>query len=136
MILGTGTDLCAIARIEASLERFGARFTHRLYTDRERQRAERRPLKRADRYAQMFAAKEACSKALGTGFRDGVFWRNMEVVSQPSGKPELVLSGGALKRLHDLVPAGMSPQIDVSLTDEAGLAHAMVIISANSVIDS
>lgn len=131
MIIGTGTDLCAIPRIENTLERHGERFVNRLYTDREQLRAERRPAKRADRYAQMFAAKEACSKALGTGFREGVFWRDMEVVPEKSGKPTLVLHGGALERLNSLIPDGMIPQVDVSLTDEAGLAHAMVIISAN-----
>lgn len=131
MIIGTGTDLCAIPRIEKTLERHSERFVNRLYTDREQLRAERRPAKRADRYAQMFAAKEACSKALGTGFREGVFWRDMEVVPEKSGKPTLVLHGGALERLNSLIPDGMTAQVDVSLTDEAGLAHAMVIISAN-----
>lgn len=131
MIIGTGTDLCAIPRIADSLERFGDRFINRLYTEQEQQRAERRPLKRADRYAQMFAAKEACSKALGTGFREGVFWRDMEVVPEKSGKPTLRLHGGAYKRMMSLIPDGMTPQVDVSLTDEAGMAHAMVIISAN-----
>ena len=130
MIIGIGTDLCDIARIRNSLERFGARFTHRIYTEQERGRAERRPLKRADRYAQMFAAKEACSKALGTGLRQGVFWSDMEVVTLPSGKPTMQLHGGALKRLMSLTPKGMVPQVDVSLTDESGLAHAMVVISA------
>ena len=131
MIIGTGTDLCAINRIQETLDKFDKRFINRLYTEREQARAERRPLKRADRYAQMFAAKEACSKALGTGFRNGVFWRDMEVVPEPSGKPTLLLHGGALERLLTLIPEGMDPQVDVSLTDEAGLAHAMVIISAN-----
>ncbi|WP_420547639.1 holo-ACP synthase [Curvivirga sp.] len=131
MIIGTGTDLCAIPRIEETLKKFGARFLERLYTEQEQARAERRPNKRADRYAQMFAAKEACSKALGTGFREGVFWRDMEVVPEPSGKPTMRLHGGALKRMMSLIPEGMEPQVDVSLTDEAGLAHAMVIISAN-----
>ncbi|MTI09016.1 holo-ACP synthase [Curvivirga aplysinae] len=131
MIIGTGTDLCAIPRIEETLAKFGTRFLERLYTEQEQARAERRPNKRADRYAQMFAAKEACSKALGTGFRQGVFWRDMEVVPEPSGKPTMRLHGGALKRMMSLIPDGMEPQVDVSLTDEAGLAHAMVIISAN-----
>ncbi len=103
----------------------------RIYTKQEQFRAERRPNKRADRYAQMFAAKEACSKALGTGFRDGVFWSDMEVVSLPSGKPTLVLKRGAKTRLDSLIPEGMTAQVDISLTDESGLAHAMVIISAN-----
>lgn len=130
MIIGTGTDLCQISRIAETLERFGDRFTHRCFTTRERQRADRRPAKRSDRYAQHFAAKEACSKALGTGFRKGVFWRDMEVVSLPSGKPTLVLSNGALKRAESLMPEGYVPLLDVSLTDEAGMAHAMVILSA------
>ncbi|WP_259780051.1 holo-ACP synthase [Aestuariispira ectoiniformans] len=130
MIIGIGTDLCDISRIQVSLERFGARFCDRVYTSAEQARAERRPLKRADRYAQMFAAKEACSKALGTGLRQGVFWRDMEVVPMPSGKPTMQLHGGALERLKALTPVGMVPQVDVSLTDESGLAHGMVIISA------
>lgn len=130
MILGTGTDLCDISRIEQTLNRFGARFTNRLYTEREQARAERRPHRRADRYAQFFAAKEACSKALGTGFRQGVFWRDMEVVSLRSGKPTLLLTGGAKARLALLTPPGFRALADISLTDEAGLAHAMVILSA------
>ena len=132
MIIGIGTDLCEIARITNSLERFGERFTHRIYTERERYRAERKPMKRSDRYAQMFAAKEACSKALGTGLRQGVFWSDMEVITLPSGKPTMQLHGGALKRLMSLTPEGMVPQVDVSLTDESGLAHGMVVISAVS----
>ena len=130
MILGTGTDLCEIARIADTLDRFGDRFTHRLFTDRERARAARRPNTLAARFAQLFAAKEACSKALGTGFRQGVFWRDMEVIPLASGKPTLHLQGGALARLQFLTPERMRPMVDVSLTDEAGLAHAMVIISA------
>lgn len=130
MILGTGTDLCDIQRIELTLARFGDRFTHRLYTERERVRADRRPHRRADRYAQFFAAKEACSKALGTGFRQGVFWRDMEVISLPSGKPCLQLTGGAKERLSLLTPPGFRALADISLTDEAGLAHAMVVLSA------
>lgn len=130
MIIGTGTDLCQISRIADSLERFGDRFTHRCFTEGERRRADRKPAKRADRYAQMFAAKEACSKALGTGFRKGVFWRDMEVSPLSSGKPQLVLHGGARARALSLMPEGHVPLVDVSLTDEAGLAHAMVILSA------
>lgn len=142
MIIGIGTDLCDISRIQKSLIRFGDRFCNRVYTEQEQARAERRPAKRADRYAQMFAAKEACSKALGTGLRQGVFWRDMEVVPLPSGKPTMRLKGGALERLKALTPADMVPQVDVSLTDESGLAHGMVIISAvpahlaTAVIDS
>ncbi len=130
MILGTGTDLCEIARIADTLDRFGSRFTQRLFTDAERARAERRPATLAARFAQLFAAKEACSKALGTGFRQGVFWRDMEVVPLPSGKPTLHLRGGAMQRMQFLTPERMRPMVDVSLTDEAGLAHAIVIISA------
>ncbi len=130
MIIGLGTDLCDIRRIAETLERFGDRFTHRLYTEQERFRADRRPARRADRYAQMFAAKEACSKALGTGFRQGVFWRDMEVVHLKSGKPTLDIRGGALKRLELLTPPGFRPQANVTLTDESGLAQAVVILSA------
>lgn len=131
MILGTGTDLCDIARVAATLERFGERFTHRLYTEAERRRADRRNgSARAARYAQMFAAKEACSKALGTGFRQGVFWRDMEVVPLPSGKPTLSITGGALARLRALTPPGFRALGDVTLSDESGLAQAVVILSA------
>ena len=130
MILGLGVDLCDIARIEATLERFGDRFLNRLYTEAEQARAHRRPAKRADRLAQMFAAKEACSKALGTGFRQGVFWRDMEVRPMRSGKPTLMLHGGAHARMMTLVPPGYAPLVDVSLTDESGLAQATVILSA------
>lgn len=131
MIIGIGTDLCDIGRIAEALDRFGERFTHRLYTPQERMRAERRgPEARAARYAQMFAAKEACSKALGTGFRQGVFWRDMEVVPLPSGKPTLHLTGGALLRLEKLIPQGFRALSDVTLTDESGLAQAVVVLSA------
>ncbi|MDJ0684856.1 MAG: holo-ACP synthase [Alphaproteobacteria bacterium] len=130
MIIGLGTDLCDIGRVARTLARFGERFTNRLYTEQERRRADRRPDRRADRYAQMFAAKEACSKALGTGFRQGVFWRDMEVVHLPSGKPTLSLTGGALARLEALTPSGFRPLADVTLTDESGLAQAVVILSA------
>ncbi|MBP5855870.1 holo-ACP synthase [Marivibrio halodurans] len=130
MIIGLGVDLCDIARIERTVERFGERFLLRLYTEGERARAARRPAKRADRLAQMFAAKEACSKALGTGFRKGVFWRDMEVVPLRSGKPTLVLHGGARARMLSLIPDGYAPLVDVSLTDESGLAQATVILSA------
>jgi holo-[acyl-carrier protein] synthase len=130
MIIGLGTDLCDIARIVETLERFPGRFVNRIYTEQEQARAERRPHKRADRYAQMFAAKEACSKALGTGFRRGVFWRDMEVVHLRSGKPTMQLTGGALARMESLTPEGMRAQVEVSLTDESGLANAVVIIFA------
>ena len=129
MILGVGNDLCDIRRIEKSLERFGDRFTHRIYTEGERARSDRRAA-RAPSYARRFAAKEACSKALGTGFRRGVFMRDMGVVNARSGKPTLALTGGALTRLHEITPPGMTAQIDLTLTDEYPLAQAIVIISA------
>ncbi len=130
MIIGLGTDLCDIGRVERTLKRFPGRFENRLYTEGEQARAERRPAKRAARYAQMFAAKEACSKALGTGFRKGVFWRDMELVPLPSGKPTLRLTGGARARMQSLTPAGMRAEVEVSLSDESGLANAVVIIFA------
>lgn len=130
MIIGLGTDLCDIKRIEDTLKRFPKRFEQRLFTEQEQARAERRANKRADRYAQMFAAKEACSKALGTGFRRGVFWRDMEVVHMRSGKPTMVLRGGALARMEELTPPGTKAMVEVSLTDESGLANAIVIIFA------
>jgi len=130
MIIGLGTDLCDIGRVARTLTRFPGRFERRLYTERERARAERRPALRAARYAQMFAAKEACSKALGTGFRKGVFWRDMEVVPLASGKPTLRLTGGARARMRALTPDGMRAAVEVSLSDESGLANAVVIIFA------
>ena len=129
MILGLGTDLCDIRRIERSLARFGERFTARVYTDTERRKAARRP-RPASVFAQCFAAKEACTKALGTGLRRGVYLRDIEVCNEQSGKPYLRLSGGALKRLEEITPPGMSAQINVSLSDEYPLAHGIVIISA------
>jgi len=129
MIIGVGTDLCDIRRIERALKRFGRRFTDRLYTDGEQAKAERRPSPAAS-YAQSFAAKEACAKALGTGFRDGVFWHDMVVANHPTGQPYMVLTGGALDRLERLVPPGMSARVDVSQTDEYPMAQAVVIISA------
>lgn len=129
MIIGIGTDLLDIRRLERTLERFGERFIHRVYTDVERQRAGRRA-RPANAFAMSYAAKEACSKALGTGFRQGVFWRDMGVVHLRSGKPTLILTGGALARLERLTPDGMNPLIDISLTDEYPMAHAMVVISA------
>ena len=128
MIIGLGTDLCDIERVEKTLQRFPRRFENRLFTKQEQERAERRPHNRAGRYAQMFAAKEACSKALGTGFREGVFWRDMEVVHLRSGKPTMVLRGGALARMQKLTPEGMRAQVELSLTDESALANAVVII--------
>ena len=131
MILGVGNDLCDIRRIEKSLERFGERFVQRVFTETEQKRSEGRAT-RAASYAKRFAAKEACSKALGTGFRQGVFMRDMGVVNMRGGKPTLALTGGALARLQEITPAGMTAQIDLTLTDEYPLAQAIVIISAVS----
>ncbi len=130
MILGVGTDLCDIRRIEKTLTRFEGRFTTRIYTLEERAKAEKRGLARANRYAMFYAAKEACAKALGTGFRENVFWRDLQVSNLPSGQPLMTLSNGALERLQTLTPEGFEPQIDISLTDEYPMAHAMVVISA------
>ncbi len=132
MILGLGLDSLDIRRIERTLERFGNRFTRRIFTEEERHRAERRA-QRAATYAKRFAAKEACSKALGTGFRRGVFWRDLEVVNLPSGKPTMRLAGGAAVRLAELVPDGMAARIDLSMTDDPPLAQAIVVISAVAV---
>jgi holo-[acyl-carrier protein] synthase len=129
MILGVGSDLIDIRRIERTLERFGDRFLARVFTEIERERSERRA-GRAASYAKRYAAKEACSKALGTGFRRGVYWRDMGVVNLSSGRPTMLLTGGALARLAALTPADMVAQIDVTLTDEPPIAQAFVIISA------
>jgi holo-[acyl-carrier protein] synthase len=129
MIIGIGTDLCDIRRIAKTIERHGERFIGRVYTDAERARAERRA-NRIDTYAKRFAAKEACAKALGTGFRAGVFFRDMGVVNLPSGKPTLRLTGGALQRLNAITPAGCEAHIDLALTDEWPYAQAFVVISA------
>jgi holo-[acyl-carrier protein] synthase len=129
MILGIGTDLVDIRRIEQTIARHGDRFINRIYTEAERARAEHRA-NRIDTYAKRFAAKEACAKALGTGFRRGVFFRDMGVVNLPSGKPTLRLTGGALARLAAITPAGWDAQIDLALTDEYPLAQAFVVISA------
>ena len=130
MILGVGVDTIDIRRIEATLARFGARFTDRIYTELERKRAERRPGQRAATYAKRFAAKEATAKALGTGLKRGVFWRDMGVANQPSGQPTMALTGGAARRLGELTPPGFRPHIHVSLTDDYPLAVSFVIISA------
>ncbi len=129
MIIGIGNDLIDIRRIERTLERFGDRFIQRIFTPLEQKKAERRR-NRVETYAKRFAAKEACSKALGTGFRKGVFWRDLGVVNLTGGKPSMELTGGALKRLQELTPAGMKAQIDLTLTDEPPLGQAIVIISA------
>jgi holo-[acyl-carrier protein] synthase len=132
MILGIGSDLCDIRRIERSLDRFGARFTHRIFTAGERARSERRAAAAAS-YARRFAAKEACAKALGTGMRGGVFWRDMEVVNLPSGRPTLRLTGGALRRVQNMLPAGHEAFVHVSLTDDPPIAQAFVVIEARPV---
>jgi holo-[acyl-carrier protein] synthase len=130
LIVGIGSDLSDIRRIQKSLDRFGERFTHRLFTDTERARSEAKPDKAAS-YAKRFAAKEACAKALGTGVpRRGVHWADMGVVNQRSGKPTMALTGGAAERLASLIPAGMTPVIHVSLTDDHPYAQAFVIIEA------
>ncbi|HWV53821.1 holo-ACP synthase [Pseudorhodoplanes sp.] len=129
MILGLGSDLVDIRRIEKVLERHGDRFIQRVFTPVEVAKAERRAT-RIDTYAKRFAAKEACSKALGTGFRKGVFFRDLGVVNLPSGRPTMKLTGGALKRLNEITPQGYEARIDISLTDEYPLAQAIVIISA------
>ncbi|HET9619324.1 MAG TPA: holo-ACP synthase [Pseudolabrys sp.] len=129
MILGLGSDLCDARRIEKTLARHGDRFLDRIFTATERAKAERRA-NRVETYAKRFAAKEACSKALGTGFRKGVFWRDMGVVNLPSGRPTMKLTGGALERLKAITPPGHEAVIDVSLTDEGPLAQAIVIIQA------
>jgi holo-[acyl-carrier protein] synthase len=131
MILGVGTDLIDIRRIERTLARFGARFVERVFTTAEQTRAERRS-DRAAAYAKRYAAKEACAKALGTGFRQGVYWRDIVVDNRPSGQPVLQLTGGAAERLALLTPSGMTARIDVSLTDEPPFGLAVVIISAIS----
>ena len=129
MIIGLGSDLVDVRRIERVLERHGERFTHRVFTEAERAKAERRRA-RAATYAKRFAAKEACAKALGTGVRRGVFFRDMGVVNLPSGRPTLVLTGGALAQLRRITPEGCEARIDLSLTDDYPLAQAIVVISA------
>ena len=129
MIIGIGSDLIDITRVEKVIERHGDRFLSRIFTDVERARAERRA-NRVETYAKRFAAKEACSKALGTGIRSGVWWRDMGVVNLPSGRPTMRLTGGALKRLETLTPPGCEARIDLTISDEYPLAQAYVIISA------
>ncbi len=129
MILGLGSDLIDIRRIEKSIERFGDRFIDRIYTDVEKAKSDKRA-QRAASYAKRFAAKEACAKALGTGLNRGVYWRDMGVVNLPGGKPTMKLTGGALARLESITPAGHTAVIDLSITDDFPLAQAIVIISA------
>jgi holo-[acyl-carrier protein] synthase len=129
MILGLGSDITDARRIAKVIERHGDRFLTRIFTDIERAKAERRK-NRAETYAKRFAAKEACAKALGTGIRHGVWWRDMGVVNMPSGRPTLALTGGARKRLDALTPKGYLAQIDLSITDEGPMSMAFVVISA------
>jgi holo-[acyl-carrier protein] synthase len=133
MIIGIGSDLIDIRRVARVMERHGERFLDRIFTDAERARAERRS--RNDKmvvatYAKRFAAKEACSKALGTGIRRGVWWRDMGVINLPGGRPSMLLTGGALARLNALTPEGLEPRIDLTITDDWPMAQAVVIISA------
>ena len=129
MIIGLGSDLSDIRRIQNSLDRFGERFTQRVFTDIERARSDRKA-DRAASYAKRFAAKEACAKALGTGIRRGVFWRDMGVSNLPSGAPTMALTGGALERLQEITPDGHRAVIHLSLTDDHPYAQAFVIIEA------
>ena len=129
MIIGLGSDLCDIRRVEETLGRFGDRFVLRCFTEIERKKSDRRA-NRATSYAKRFAAKEACAKALGTGLSHGVFWRDMGVVNLPSGKPTMQLTGGAAARLAALMPEGHEPVIHLTITDEPPLAQAFVVIEA------
>jgi holo-[acyl-carrier protein] synthase len=129
VIIGLGSDLSDIRRVQKSLDRFGERFTKRCFTEIERTRSDRKP-GRAASYAKRFAAKEACAKALGTGIRRGVFWRDMGVVNRPSGQPTMALSGGALARLNAITPEGHTAVIHLTLTDDHPYAQAFVIIEA------
>lgn len=130
MIIGLGSDLCDIRRIEATLERFGARFLNRCFTPVERAKALRRQRTTAGTLAKRFAAKEACAKALGTGLAQGVSWRDMGVENEPGGRPTLVLTGGAAARLAAMVPVGMMPRLHLTMTDDYPLAQAFVVIEA------
>ena len=129
MIVGIGSDTIDIRRVEKTLERYGGRFVQRIFTPVEQRKSDRRA-QRAASYAKRFAAKEACSKALGTGFRNGIYWRDLGVVNAPSGKPTMVLTGGAGEWLKCLVPVGYEPHIHVTLTDDFPYAQALVIIEA------
>ncbi len=129
MIIGLGSDLIDIRRIERTLDRFGERFVGRVFTEVERRKCDRRA-RRADSYARRFVAKEACAKALGTGLRRGVYWRDMGVVNLPSGKPTLALTGGAARRLDEITPPGTTARIDLTIADDHPMAQAVVLISA------
>ena len=135
MILGIGSDLIDVRRIERTIERHGEKFLGRIFTATERATADRR-VRRGETYAKRFAAKEACAKALGTGLRAGVFWRDMGVVNLPSGRPSMTLTGGALARLNAITPAGCKARIDVTITDEGPMAQAVVVISAVPLMQS
>ena len=130
MIIGLGSDLCNIERIQHSLDRFGERFLNRVFTDTERARAEKRPFNRAGTYAKRFAAKEAYAKAVGTGFRRGVYMKDIGVANLPSGAPTLVLTAGAKERLDALTPAGHAARIHLTMTDDHPFAMAVVVIEA------
>lgn len=129
MVIGLGSDLIDITRVARTLDRFGDRFVERCFTETERMKSDRRA-NRVESYAKRYAAKEACSKALGTGFRRGVYWRDMGVVNLASGRPTMELSGGARRILEEITPAGCEARIDVTITDDWPLAQAIVIISA------
>ncbi len=131
MILGIGSDICDARRIAKVIERHGDRFIDRVFTAAERAKAERRR-NRFETYAKRFAAKEACAKALGTGLRAGVWWRDIGVVNLPGGRPTLELTGGAKRRLDALTPAGYQARIDLTMTDEGPMAQALVVISATA----
>ncbi len=129
MILGIGNDIIDIRRVEKTLERWGDRFVQRIFTEVEQKKSDRRKL-RAASYAKRYAAKEACSKALGTGFRSGVYWRDLGVVNLPSGRPTMQLTGGAAERLKAMVPEGHEADIHLTITDDWPMAQAFVIIQA------
>ncbi len=132
MILGIGSDITDVRRIAKVIERHGDRFIDRVFTPAERERAERRR-NRVETYAKRFAAKEACAKALGTGLRAGVWWRDMGVINLPSGRPTMQLTGGAQRRLKAITPAGYEARIDLTISDEGPMAQAFVIISAQAI---
>jgi holo-[acyl-carrier protein] synthase len=133
MIIGIGSDLCNIERIQNSLDRFGDRFINRIFTDAEREKAEKRPFTRAGTYAKRFAAKEAFSKAMGTGFKRGVFMRDIGVINKDTGEPSILLTGGARQRLDDITPEGHVAHIHLTMTDDHPFAQAFVIIIASPV---
>jgi holo-[acyl-carrier protein] synthase len=135
MILGIGSDITDVRRIAKVLDRHGDRFIDRIFTPVERARAEKRR-NRVETYAKRFAAKEACAKALGTGLRAGVWWRDMGVINLASGRPTIALTGGAKRRLDAITPAGYAARIDVTITDEGPMAHAFVVISADPVAEA